>query len=151
MNLCFYVSFASSYAVGSFNFSPAHLPFGDVRAYLFRISLLYSLLPRQNLANHILIRLGSERLCWQWEFLTFSPYWHKQNSRREQITNFCDWNLTFTADNTLSNKTACPSIRHCEILHLLQFLTPPRSQVERVTDCLCFFTLGWTSRQSGGK
>ena len=37
-----------------FSFLPAHLPFGDVRAYLFPISLLYSSLPRQNLASHIL-------------------------------------------------------------------------------------------------
>ena len=53
-----------------FNFLPTHLPFGDIRIYLFCISLLYSLLPRQNLATHILICLGSEWLPWQWEWFT---------------------------------------------------------------------------------
>ena len=38
--------------------------------YLFCISLLYSLLPRQNLVTHILIHLGNEWLYWQWEWFT---------------------------------------------------------------------------------
>ena len=47
------IPFVSRYA--------AHLPFGDVRAYLFRKYLLYSLLPRQDLVTHFLFRFRAAR------------------------------------------------------------------------------------------